>query len=335
MLIQEAMTNGASLEGSCKTAEISMRTYQRWKSGNTKDKRKGAEKHIPGKITEKEKQEIIDLCCSNEYKDSNPYDIYISLLDKKKYLASISTIYRVLKSSELLFHRSNKRQSKRKSSPGELIAVGPNQVWSWDITWLKSRVKGIFFFAYMIIDIWDKSIIGWDIHEQESEDHAKDLFERTLREEKYPQVSIHSDNGNPMKGISLLSLFYDLGIKNSFSRPRVSNDNPFIESFFGTMKTSVKYPGKFDSIHDARIWMADFVYWYNNHHRHSGNQYFTPSQMRDGSFIDLAESRNRTIFEAYKTKPERWSRKPRQWITSQTVVLNPSLNTQQMNRNAA
>jgi transposase InsO family protein len=121
----------------------------------------------------------------------------------------------------------------------ELQAIEPNQVWSWDITWLRSMVKGIFFFAYMIIDIWDKSIIGWEIHEKESDEYARYLFERTLHEEKYPQVSIHSDNGNPMKGISLLSLFYDLGIKNSFSRPRVSNDNPFIESFFGTMKTAL------------------------------------------------------------------------------------------------
>lgn len=217
----------------------------------------------------------------------------------------------------------------------ELQAIEPNQVWSWDITWLRSMVKGIFFFAYMIIDIWDKSIIGWEIHEKESDEYARYLFERTLHEEKYPQVSIHSDNGNPMKGISLLSFFYDLGIKNSFSRPRVSNDNPFIESFFGTMKTSVKYPGKFENIHEARIWMADFVNWYNNCHRHSGNQYFTPSQMRDGSFVELAGSRNNTILEAYKNNPEKWSRKPKQWKGSQTVILNPSLSTRQKSKNAA
>jgi len=233
------MLEGARLKKCCEVVEISVRTYQRWAAGRITDKRKGAPKMIPRKLSDLEKQEIIDLCCSDEFKDSNPYEIVITLLEKEKYIASIRSFYRVLKAAKLLHHRSNKRPRSKISTPPEKVATGSNQVWTWDITWLPSVVKGIFYYSYKIIDIWDKNIVGWEIHYTENVEHARSLFQRTLAEQGYPPVHIHSDNGNPMKGVSLLALFDDLGCKNSFSRPRVSNDNPFIESFFGTMKCSI------------------------------------------------------------------------------------------------
>jgi transposase InsO family protein len=328
-IIQEAITNGARLKRACDTVEISIRTYQRWKAGELKDKRKGAQKRIPRKLTTEEEAKIIRLCCSPEFKDFNPYDIFIILLETGTYIASIRTIYRVLKKANLLHHRSNKKPGTRKSAPKEAVATGPNQVWCWDITWLPTRVKGIFLYSYMIIDIWDKSIVGWSIHEEENEAHAKDLFDQVLAEQGYPDVHIHSDNGNPMKGLSLLALFYFLKISNTYSRPRVSNDNPFIESFFGTMKCSVKYPGRFDTIDEAREWMARFVAYYNTEHRHSGIAYFTPKQMRTGSYKTIVDIRNKTMQEAYRKNPARWSRNAKQWDKDFTVYLNPSLDTRQ------
>jgi putative transposase len=334
-LIQTALKEGARLVPSCETVGISLRTYQRWKAGNYDDRRKGAAKHVPRKLTDEERREIRTLCCNDEFKDANPYEIVITLLERRNYLASISSFYRVLKAANLLNHRSNKRPGRKQTNPPEVIANGPNQVWCWDITWLPTAVKGIFLYAYVIIDVWDKSIVDWVIHDTESEQHAKRLFERALAEQGYPKVHIHSDNGNPMKGISLLSLLYDLKCKNSFSRPRVSNDNPYIESFFGTMKCSVKYPGRFAGISEARIWMAEFVDWYNTSHRHSGIYFFTPRQMRTGEYKKHVEIRNQTMNEAMARKPERWSRPVKQWSQSHTVYLNPSLETRQKKECAA
>ena len=326
-LIQDAILEGARLIKCCEVLEISLRTYQRWKSGKFEDKRKGADKVIPRKLTEDEKQEIIDICCSTEFKDSNPYEIFITLLERSTYIASISSFYRVLRAADLLHHRSNKRARSKVSTPPEKIATGPNQVWTWDITWLPSIVKGFFYYSYKIIDIWDKNIVGWEIHDTESEEHARTLFQRTLSEQGFPNIHIHSDNGNPMKGISLLALLYDLGCKNSFSRPRVSNDNPYIESFFGTMKTSFKYPGRFKSIEHAREWVADFIDYYHTKHRHSGIQYFTPQQMRSGEYKEFVSKRNATMQLAFTKNPCRWSGSLKQWKMKHTVYLNPSIET--------
>jgi len=328
-LIQEALKEGARLSPACATIGISLRTYQRWKAGNHSDRRKGAKKHIPRKLTAEERGEIRALCCDHEFKDENPYEIVITLLERGNYIASISSFYRVLKAEKLLNHRSNKKPGRKHAAPPEVIATGPNQVWCWDITWLPTEVKGIFLYAYLIIDVWDKSIVDWSVHETEEERHAKSLFEHALAEQGHPPVHIHSDNGNPMKGISLLSLLYDLGCKNSFSRPRVSNDNPYVESFFGTMKGSVKYPGRFAGITETRVWMAEFIDWYNIAHRHSGINFFTPRQMRTGQYRKKVEIRNRAMKEAWLKKPERWSRPVKQWSRTHTVYLNPSLETRQ------
>ena len=166
VLIQEAQESGARLIKACEALEISISTFERWRKGNLWDKRKGAIKEVPRKLTEVERQEIIDISCSREYKDLNPYRIHAALLDKGIYIASESSFYRVLRSEGLVRHRGNSRPGTSHSKPPELIATGPNQVWTWDITWLYSHVKGIFFYAYTIIDIWDRSIVSWAIHDR-------------------------------------------------------------------------------------------------------------------------------------------------------------------------
>lgn len=328
-LIDEAVSNGARCFKACDILGIHTRTYSRWKKNSIGDKRRGAKKHIPRKLTENEQQEIIDICCCDKYKDKTPYDIFFSLLEEdNRYIASIRTIYRVLKIAGKIHHRGRSKPRKARNKPPEVIATGPNQVWCWDITWLATKVRGIYLFAYKIIDIWDKSIVGWEIHDRENEQLARDLFQRLEFQYSLSGIHLHSDNGHPMKGMSLLAFLYSMKISVSRSRPRVSNDNPFIESYFKTMKYSVCYPSQFKDIEHARSWMADFINWYNTEHRHSGIGFATPQQMRSGEYKILFEKRNKIIQEAYAKHPCRWSGPPKEWDPIHTVYLNPSLETQ-------
>jgi putative transposase len=330
-LIDEAVNNSARRKKACEMLDITIRTYWRWKKGPSGDRRKGADKRVARKLTDQERKAIIDQCCSSQNKDKTPYEVYFSLLEEDSlYIASISSFYRVLGAANKLHHRGNCKPRKKHSQPPEVIATGPNQVWCWDITWLATEVKGLYLYAYTIIDIWDKSIVGWDIHDREDAELARDLFQRMKSKFNLHGIHLHSDNGNPMKGMTLLAFLYSMKVSVSRSRPRVSNDNPFIESFFKTMKYSVCYPGRFKGLEHARSWMADFINWYNNNHRHSGINYVTPAQMRSGMHHEIFTARNEVIQAAYEKHPERWSKKPKQWgHESHTVYLNPSAETKQ------
>jgi len=326
-LITEAIEAGARITEACETMGISATTFKRWRAGNLTDLRKGSEKYIPQKLTEAEESKIVDICCSKEYKDYNPYKIHASLLDKGIYIASESSFYRVLRRNKLIRHRGNTRASKRRTPPPERKATGPNQVWTWDITFLKSNVRGLFFYAYVIIDIWDRSIVKWAIHDREDDSLAQELFKHALLENSHPNVFIHSDNGNPMKGATLLALFYDLGICNSYSRPRVSNDNPFIESFFKTVKYGTGYPGKFPNLLIAREWFASFVDGYNSSHCHSGINFITPLEMRKGNYHMIVKNRNQIMLKAKSENPSRWSNNVKQLPEKHIVYLNPTADT--------
>ena len=322
LLIKEARVAGGSLDKACEIMGINKRTYFHWKKDVQKDRRKGAVKHIPRKLTKAEEDEIVGLCCSELYKDLNPYLIYIALLESGKYLASIRTIYRILKERNLLHHRGKSRPRKSNKKPNELIAERPNQVLSWDITYLKSNVRGIYFYAYMIIDIWSREIVGWEIHNEESEDLAQKMFSRVSLERNLNGVKLHSDNGNPMKGATMLMTLYALGVLPSFSRPRVSDDNPFSEALFKTIKYMPLYPGKFNTLEESRQWMADFVNWYNTQHKHSGIGYITPEQRSSGKEAGILKNRNEVIQNAYENNPQRWSKTPKFWTVKPIVTLN-------------
>lgn len=288
------------------------------------DNRKGAIKRVPRKLSETERAKILEIACNSRFKDSTAHEIVPLLLEDGEYYGSVRTFYRVLKSADMLYNRSNSKDKKKKNKPPEKIATGPNQVWVWDITLLKSDVRGLFYYAYVIKDIYDKSIVGWEIHESESGENAKALFRRLARKNKMSGIHLHSDNGSPMKSITLLEFLNELHVGNSYSRPRVSNDNAFIESFFKTMKYCPSYPKYFKSLDDSRIWMAEFIHWYNNFHLHSALGYITPMQKRKGKDIAIFKKRNKALKEAKNLYPERWGkRKTKQWIPLEIVVLNP------------
>lgn len=323
LLITEAFEAGARLFAACEILGIHTRTYLRWKNGSVKDRRKGTARNIANKLTYDERQEIIKICCLPQYRDLNPYEIYVNLLEEGVYLASVRTIYRVLKADGLLHHRSNTRSPRPVKKPEQLIATGINQVWCWDITYLKTDIAGIYYFKYTVIDIWNREIAGWTVSENESPEVAEKLFKQLSAGKEIAFLRLHSDNGNAMKGGTMLMTLYSLGITPSFSRPRVSDDNPYIESFFKTMKYHPSYPRRFSSIEEARKWCTYFVDWYNTVHRHSGIGWVTPEQRRLGIDSELFRKRNDTLMKAYIEKPERFKRPPRLWEKQVKVILHP------------
>ncbi|MEI6702935.1 MAG: IS3 family transposase [Deltaproteobacteria bacterium] len=323
-LIEEAVEAGARRFKACEVLGISTRTFARWKQGKGRpDGRKGAPKEVPRKLSETERDEIVRVACSKEYCDQNPYEIIASHLEQGSYLASPSTFYRVLRSRNLVHHRSEAHARHSSSRPPELRATGPDQVWSWDITYMKTAVSGIFVYAYMIIDVWSRSIVGWEIHEREDPDLAAELFRRVALRRNVKGVRLHADNGNAMKAATMIMMFFQLGIIPSFSRPRVSDDNPYSESFFKTLKCNVRYPHHFDGIEHSRSWTADFVNWYNTEHRHSGIGYVTPQQRHDGLDLQIFERRNKTLDRAREIHPERWGKRIGHHGADRVVYLNP------------
>lgn len=309
----------------CAYIGVSERTIQRWNSIGIDDKRKGAEKRVDRKLSDQERDEIYRVACSEDYKDMNAHEVYNALLDKGLYFASESSFYRILRSKDAVTHRQETKEGTSRTKPDTLKATAKNQVWMWDITWIKSPVQGIYYYAYVIEDLYDRSIVGWAIYENESDEHAKELFEAVTRAEGAQPVFVHSDNGNAMKGITLVAFYYRLGIVPSFSRPRVSDDNPFIESFFKTLKYTCGYPKFFTDLNHARKWFADFIYWYNRNHMHSGLQYVTPSQKRNGEHHRIFMRRNAVLEDAKRKHPERWGRREtRKYRASDCEVLNPS-----------
>lgn len=335
LAIAEAVDAGARKKAACSMMGITCRTLENWNKQGFADRRKGASKTVPKKLTDKERKAIVEVCNSDRFKDLTPHEIVAILAQEGVYHASESTFYRILKEERLLHHRSDSKPRKKPEVPPELIATGPNQVWCWDITWLPLKVRGMFLFAYMIIDIYDRSIVGWEIHETEDASLSRELFSRLAKKMNLKGVHLHADNGNPMKGLTLLALLYFLGVRYSFSRPRVSNDNPFIESFFKTLKYTAGYPGSFRNIDHAREWMAGFVHWYNHEHLHSALGYVSPYTKRTGFDSALFEKRNRTIAEARLLNPGRWgSRLTRSWKSKGEIHLNPGKKVR-MNQNPA
>ncbi|WP_181015333.1 integrase core domain-containing protein, partial [Alkalispirochaeta sphaeroplastigenens] len=176
------------------------------------------------------------------------------------------------------------------------------------LTLLPSCVSGIFWYCYAVIDVWSREIVGWTIQTSESEEHARNLFESIKRRRNLSGAWLHSDNGNPMRGATFSVWLATMGMFISHSRPLVKNDNPYIESFFRTLKYHASYPGRFKTIDEARAWMGDFIDWYNTTHRHSGLGYITPEQRRSGEDITLFARRNETLRRAFEEHPERFPR---------------------------
>ena len=218
--------------------------------------------------------------------------------------------------------RSKPRQHKK---PDPLLAKAPNEIYSWDITYLISPIRGQFYYLYLVMDIFSRKIVGWEVHDRESAELSSALMERICKEQKIPRnrLTIHSDNGGPMKGATLLATLDRLGVTPSRSRPRVSNDNPYSESLFNTCKGRPDYPdGPFATLEQARAWVANFVAWYNTEHLHSEIRYVTPDSRHAGLDVDILSKRHQVYERAKSANPARWSGDTRDWTPIRQVHLN-------------
>lgn len=329
-LINGAVEAGAPKNKACGELEISSRTYRRWTQyGSVKaDGRPDAERPEPACKQADARGTTTDSEDLQRGSISEPSSTQIvpALADKATYIASESSFYRVLKDADQLHHRGKNQAPRKVAKPEACKAVGPNEVWSWDITFLATTITGLFYRLYLVMDIYSRKIVGWEIHENETAENASLLIRKACLAEGVSKkgLVLHSDNGSPMKGATMLATLQRLGVVPSFSRPSASNDNPYSESLFGTMKYTPAFPSKpFESLDAAREWVYGFVHWYNEEHRHSGIQFVTPAQRHTGMERSILMKRDAVYQAAKQRNPERWSRGTRNWEPVGDVWLNP------------
>ena len=277
-------------------------------------------------LTDEEYHSVLNVVTLPEFADLPPSQIVPALADRGIYIASESTFYRILKTESMLKHRGNSKTPVKSKHPTTHIADAPNQVWSWDITYLNTLTRGLYFKLYMIVDIFSRKIVGWEVWHDELGESASELMERAVLSEKIngnPLV-LHSDNGAPMKSYTLKAKLEMLGVMSSYFRPRVSNDNPFSEALFKTCKYRSNYPQEgFKSIEEAREWVYIFVDWYNTKHYHSGLNFVTPISRHTGKGEEIMEHRKKVYKSARELHPQRFNRGLTNWRLPEIVALNP------------
>ena len=327
-LVDEAMAAGACQGRACEAIGMSERTLQRWRRAPLVADRRSARVQQPvNKLSELERQRILTIANSAEFGQLPPSQIVPRLADQGCYVASESSFYRVLRAANQVKHRGATRPTLARSKPKAFSATGPNQLYSWDITYLPTTVRGSYFYLYLFLDLFSRKVVGWQVYDEESADLGAEVILDICKREKvrHQQVVLHSDNGNPMKGATMLATLQRLGVMPSFSRPSVSNDNPYSESLFKTLKYHPSYPGQaFADLAAARKWVGNFVNWYNNEHRHSAIRFVTPGQRHAGEDQPLLR-RRKVVYEAAKARhPQRWSGTTRNWVPVRVVHLNPA-----------
>ena len=328
VLLNKSITAGARQAQACEVLGLSERTLQRWQTAGIVhcDQRPGRDFQPPHKLTEIERTEVLAIANSDEFGHLPPSQIVPRLADQGRFIASESTFYRLLRAENQLTHRRNERPAQKRTKPRAFCATAPNQLYSWDITYLPSAIRGQFFYLYLFMDIFSRKIVGWQVYEEESSALAGELLRDLCHREgiQPKQLMLHSDNGSPMKGATMLATLQQLGVMPSLSRPSVSNDNPYSESLFKTLKYRPIYPLKpFAKVTDARNWVMGLVQWYNHEHRHSAIRFVTPAQRHEGLDAKLLDQRKAVYKTAQTKNPQRWSGKTRNWLRIQAVHLNP------------
>lgn len=329
VLINEAVTAGARRAKACAVLEISDRTLRRW----TKDGQIHADRRplVPrpepaNKLSAAECAAVLEVCNSEEFASLPPSQIVPKLADQGRYLASESSFYRILRADGQQHHRGRTKPPVRRKPPTSYQASAPCEVWTWDITWMPGPVAGLFFYLYLIVDIFSRKIVGWEVHEREGAELAAVLIRRAVLAEGCiaRTLVLHADNGSPMKGATMKTTLEKLGIIASYSRPRVSNDNPFSEALFRTCKYRPNWPAKgFATKAEAQAWVKSFAGWYNGEHLHSGIRFVTPDDRHAGHDRETLASRASLYANAKAQTPERWSGKTRNWQPAGPVWLNP------------
>jgi putative transposase len=282
----------------------------------------------PRALSVAERRTVLDLLREPRFADLAPAEIYATLLDEGIYHCSIRTLYRILADHDEVRERRDQLRHPVYAKP-ELLAEAPNQVWSWDITKLMGPAKWTYFYLYVILDIFSRRVVGWCVADVESATLFKVLFEDTLTKHAVPpgQLTLHADRGGPMKAKTTALMLADLGVTRSHSRPHTSNDNPFSEAHFKTLKYQPQFPKRFGCVEDAKDFCRDFFTWYNQDHHHAGLGLMTPDQVHYGQADDIHAARQRTLDRAFDAKPERFVKKPPVPPAKPTAVwINPPQN---------
>lgn len=327
------MKDGARQSRCAETIGLSLRTLKRWRvdqANNRTDRRPTAKRKKPANaLSKEERAQIREECNRPEHASLPPAQIVVKLADQGHYIASESSIYRVLRDDKQQNHRGRARAPKPPAPKATHTASAPNQVWCWDITWLPSTVVGVFFKMYLIMDLFSRKIVAAEVWHEENAEHSSALLQRAALAEnlatKNSPLVLHGDNGTPLKAGTVVALMHSLGITPSRSRPRVSNDNPFAEALFRTTKYHPSLPNGFEDIDAARKWVDRFVHWYNHEHHHSTIRFVTPAQKHNGEDVNILAQRKALYEEKKAQRPERWiQKKTRNWTTVSSTTLNPT-----------
>jgi putative transposase len=329
--INEACAAGARLAPACSLAGIDVRSFQRWRAEDGQvqpDRRPEAVRPRPSHaLSEAERARIIELANQPRFADMPPARIVPALADEGIYVASEASFHRVLREHGQMQHRGRARPPRSAGPPSTHVATGPGQVWCWDVTFLNARVQGRWFYLYVILDLWSRKIVGFEVHGTDQAEHAAHLVRRTALAEgihaRATRPVLHGDNGPSVKATTVAAMLHWLGIAPSHSRPRVSDDNAYAEALFRTAKYRPEFPSRgFADLAEARQWAAAFVLWYNHHH-HSGIRYVTPAQRHAGGDGPILAARHALYQQAREANPRRWSGPTRNWTPIGAVTLNP------------
>lgn len=306
------VTEAASTIGiaaACNALGLPRATFYRYKAGRPVPMAaRPIPRRSPGRtLSPEQRQQVLDVLHCERFVDKAPGEVFAILLDEGSYLCSERTMYRILAANNEVRERRNQRRHPKYLKP-QLLATGPNQVWSWDITKIKGPVKWVYFHLYVIMDIFSRYVVGWMVAPRESAELARRLIQESCAKHGIEpgQLDIHADRGTSMKSKAVAELLADLGVAKSHSRPRVSNDNPYSESQFKTLKYRPDFPERFGSIQDSRTYCSSFFAWYNNDHRHSGIGMLTPATVHFGAVQKVLDARTNTLEAAYRAHPERF-----------------------------
>jgi len=333
-ILDEGMADGASGRQLALLLGVGLTTLQRWRrqfAGDEDgvDRRKGSHRHVAHRLSEEERQRILLTCNEPEFAALPPGQIVPVLADRGLFIGSERSFYRVLHAHGQAHRRGRARPPQAPRPVPRLRAAAPKQVWSWDITYLPTSVRGVWLYLYLVIDVWSRKVVAWDVAEREDPAIAANLVSRACIRERISKrrrqpLILHADNGNAMRAATLESRLEDLGVLRSFSRPRVSNDNPYSESLFRTAKYRPDYPSRpFANKEEACQWVSSFVDWYNHRHRHSGIKFVTPQQRHSGQAVEICHHRAVVYEQARQRNPRRWTRSTRCWRQPEVVWINP------------
>ncbi len=330
--IHKAQRAGARLHKACEVVGIDVRTLQRWQRYDgfaMGDLRPSACRPTPAHaLSDAERSQVLQVANEARFADVPPAKIVPILADEGVYIASESTFSRVLRAAGQMTHRGRAKTPRKVRPPTTHVAAAPRQVWCWDMTYLPANVAGRWFYLYLILDLYSRKIVGWEVHAEDDSDHAARLVRRTALSEGIAACAtkpvLHGDNGATLKATTVLSMLHWLGVKPSYSRPRVSDDNAFAEALFRTAKYRPEFPSDgFADLDAARAWAMRFTNWYNFDHKHSGIQYVSPAQRHAGDDKAILAARHAVYTAAKERNPARWARATRDWTPIGPVTLNP------------